>query len=464
MIREFYPSAYAASVFQIDYPTLYRHGYRGILFDIDNTLVHHGDDSTPEIDRLFQSIHEAGLKTILLSNNDEERVRRFIRNIDTLYICDADKPDPEAYLRAVRMLGIKREEALCIGDQVFTDIRGANRSGIDSILVHFIKGENEKRIGKKRYLEMAILSAWRHSRFYGTPDSIRSRKMKAVKGKGSGEKKKKEKVLFCDRNPLFYKISTQKEIARRHMQDLLNRERFARTIQKKKLPNLVSSVSSGLIKTGPGIDPVLQENKAVNIDLACRRINGIIIRPGEVFSFWHTVGKTTRRKGYRDGRVIVGNQLRPGLGGGLCNLGNSIHLLIVRSPMMVTEFHSHSDALAPDPGWKRVPFSAGTAVSYNYIDYRFRNDTDQNVQLLLWCEDGLLKGELRSERAYPWEYRLAEEDHHFHREGDNFYRISRIYKETLERESGKLEERTLLLNNHSKVMFDPTLSPEELIR
>ena len=113
MIREFYPSAYAASVFQIDYPTLYRHGYRGILFDIDNTLVHHGDDSTPEIDRLFQSIHEAGLKTIVLSNNDEERVRRFIRNIDTLYICDADKPDPEAYLRAVRMLGIKREEALC---------------------------------------------------------------------------------------------------------------------------------------------------------------------------------------------------------------------------------------------------------------------------------------------------------------------------------------------------------------
>ena len=95
MIREFYPSAYADSVFQLDYQKLYRHGYRGILFDIDNTLVHHGDDSTPEIDRLFRTIHETGLKTILLSNNDEERVLRFIRNIDTLYICDAGKPDPE---------------------------------------------------------------------------------------------------------------------------------------------------------------------------------------------------------------------------------------------------------------------------------------------------------------------------------------------------------------------------------
>lgn len=77
----------------------------------------------------------------------------------------------------------------------------------------------------------------------------------------------------------------------------------------------------------------------------------------------------------------------PGLGGGLCNLGNTIHLLVLHSPLTVTEFHSHSDALAPDHG-KRVPFSSGTSVSYNYIDYRFKNNTDQNVQLLLGVKTG----------------------------------------------------------------------------
>ena len=93
MLECFYPYEYADSVFSIDYKKLYDQGFRGILFDIDNTLVHHGDDSTPEIDSLFSRIQSTGLKTVLISNNDEARVKRFIKNIDTLYICDADKPN-----------------------------------------------------------------------------------------------------------------------------------------------------------------------------------------------------------------------------------------------------------------------------------------------------------------------------------------------------------------------------------
>ena len=119
----------------------------------------------------------------------------------------------------------------------------------------------------------------------------------------------------------------------------------------------------------------LQENKAVNLSLAAPKVNTVLIRPGETFSFWLTVGKTTKSKGYKDGRVIINNRLTPGIGGGLCNLSNTIHRLVLHSPLEVTEFHSHSDALAPDEG-KRVPFSSGTSVSYNYIDYRFKNNTD----------------------------------------------------------------------------------------
>ena len=91
MFKKFYPYEYANSVFDIDYNKLYNKGYKGIIFDIDNTLVHHGDNSTEEIDELFNKIQGIGLKTLLLSNNNEERVKRFLANINSLYICDAQK-------------------------------------------------------------------------------------------------------------------------------------------------------------------------------------------------------------------------------------------------------------------------------------------------------------------------------------------------------------------------------------
>jgi vancomycin resistance protein VanW len=270
-------------------------------------------------------------------------------------------------------------------------------------------------------------------------------------------------ILFCDINPTCYAISLEKEICKRHIQNLTCKEKFAKTFKDDKLPNIVSSHDSNLIKRGKGIDPVLQENKATNIMLACKAMNGIIIHPGEVFSFWKLVGNTTKRKGYKDGRVIIGNKLKPGRGGGLCNLANTIHLLILHSPLDVTEFHKHSDALAPDEG-KRVPFSSGTSVSYNNIDYRFKNNTSQNIQLLVWCDNNRLYAELRSEQEFPWTYELVEEDHHFKKEGEKYYRNSKIYRNRIERSTGNTLEKELILNNHSEVMFDYSLIPQELIR
>ena len=136
---------------------------------------------------------------------------------------------------------------------------------------------------------------------------------------------------------------------------------------------------------------------------------------------------------------------------------------MLHSPLEVTEFHSHSDALAPDAG-KRVPFSSGTSVSYNYIDYRFKNNTDQNLQLCIWCEGEMLHAELRSERDFPWRYELVEEDHHFRKEKEKYYRISRIYKVTIDKESGEILKKELVLDNHSEVMYDYDLIPKDMIR
>ena len=164
MLEKYYPSEYAGSAYDIDYRRLYESGIRGIIFDVDNTLVHHGDDATPEAVQLFRDVQAIGFKTVLLTNNDEERVTRFNADIGTQYVCDAEKPAPEGYEKALTLLGVQKNEALVIGDQMFVDIIGANRCGIRSILVHYIEVPGEKWLGFKRYIEKIILVFFRISR------------------------------------------------------------------------------------------------------------------------------------------------------------------------------------------------------------------------------------------------------------------------------------------------------------
>ena len=166
MFHLLFPFEYVDSVFSIDYDKLFQKGYKGVIFDIDMTLVPHGADSTKEIDELFKTIHKAGLKTLLLTNNSEERVKRFITNIDTLYLCDANKPDRDGYVKAIEMMGIRKNEAVFIGDQIFIDIYGANRCGIASILVKYVTAEIETNIGIRRNLEKVILKLYGVTKIY----------------------------------------------------------------------------------------------------------------------------------------------------------------------------------------------------------------------------------------------------------------------------------------------------------
>ena len=160
MFKRFYPYEYVESVFTIDYEKLYQKGFRGIMFDIDNTLVPHGENSTIEIDSLFKKIHLIGFKTLMLSNNGKERIERFLKNIDSEYIDNSEKPRKKNYIEGIKKMGLKKEEVLFVGDQVFTDILGANRAKIPSILVKYIGYYDKGPKGKRRDLESFILKLY----------------------------------------------------------------------------------------------------------------------------------------------------------------------------------------------------------------------------------------------------------------------------------------------------------------
>jgi len=95
----------------------------------------------------------------------------------------------------------------------------------------------------------------------------------------------------------------------------------------------------------------LQENKATNLALAVKHIDGLLKRPGETFSVWKLIGRTTKGRGYKEGLTIAKGKPSQGIGGGMCQLSNLIHWLVLHSELTITEHHHHDGLdLFPDFG------------------------------------------------------------------------------------------------------------------
>ncbi|MEG1802181.1 MAG: YqeG family HAD IIIA-type phosphatase, partial [Lachnospiraceae bacterium] len=153
MKNHLYPGELKDSVYGIEYRQLYQQGYRGLIFDIDNTLVPHGAPADEKAVELFKELKKIGFSACLLSNNQEERVKSFNCDIQVQYIFNAHKPAKANYLCACQRMGTTIHNTIFIGDQIFTDILGANRAGIRTILVEPIHKKEEIQIVLKRYLE-----------------------------------------------------------------------------------------------------------------------------------------------------------------------------------------------------------------------------------------------------------------------------------------------------------------------
>lgn len=166
MIENLYPKKYYASAYIIDYKKLYENGCRGLLFDIDNTLVRHGAPANESSVSLFKYLHKLGFKTCLISNNKNHRVKPFAAAVDSPCIINAHKPSTDGYVEAMYIMGTDLTNTIFIGDQIFTDIYGANRTKMYSILVKPIHPREEIQIVFKRIFEKIVLRKYKKDGFH----------------------------------------------------------------------------------------------------------------------------------------------------------------------------------------------------------------------------------------------------------------------------------------------------------
>lgn len=158
MLEIFYPDQMVDSAYEIDYEGYYKKGYRGVIYDVDNTLVPHDAPADERAKKHFERLHEIGYQVVLLSNNKEPRVKRFAEDVKyAAYIFKANKPSPRGYEKAMKMMGTNPETTLFLGDQLFTDVWGAKNAKIKSILVKPINPKEEIQIVLKRQLEKIVL-------------------------------------------------------------------------------------------------------------------------------------------------------------------------------------------------------------------------------------------------------------------------------------------------------------------
>ena len=200
----------------------------------------------------------------------------------------------------------------------------------------------------------------------------------------------------------------------------------------------------------------LQQNKVVNLKLAVARLDGLLLRPGETFSYWKLIGRPTRRKGYLDGMVLFLGQIGSGVGGGLCQLSNLIFWMTLHTPLTVVERYRHSHDVFPDAG-RTQPFGSGATCAYPHRDLMIRNDTDQTFQLCLRVGKTHLQGEWRAMRMPEVHYEIVERNPCIKQAyWGGYIRHNELFRR-IYGSDGELLEEQFLFANDAIMMYSPLL-------
>lgn len=265
----------------------------------------------------------------------------------------------------------------------------------------------------------------------------------------------KKRKLLSQRHPYLYFLAVNARRIKRQLEWVFDDKKYAKARSEEKLDFRIKKHQSVLLKKLGDNNEQLQINKVTNLKIAAANINGILIKPGETFSYCKLVGLPSTKKGYLLGIELSFGEAKAGIGGGICQISNLIHWLVIHSPLTVTERHHHSFDPFPDDG-RVLPFGSGATVFYNYLDYQFTNNTEYTFQLNLWFSDKCLEGELRINNELDYAYHVVEKEHQFLQIDSQFYRKNEIWRDKiLKFEGGKVVATELVMKNFARVTYTP---------
>lgn len=260
---------------------------------------------------------------------------------------------------------------------------------------------------------------------------------------------------WAERIPVLYPLAVRYHRVRRRIAWLRSSTPYARSRQVDDLPVRVKRHKSLLLRELGETEMWMQHNKVTNLKLACAQVDGLLIRPGETFSFNQVVGNATRRKGYVKGMRLSNGQARPGIGGGICQLANLLHWMVLHSPLTVTERSTHSFDPFPDNG-RVLPWGVGCSIVYNYVDLQFRNDTERTFQLRVGVGERYLEGEILADEPSASSYRVFSRGERFLRVGADYFRRNEIWRTVIDRRTGSTVREERLRENVALVKYVPT--------
>ena len=231
---------------------------------------------------------------------------------------------------------------------------------------------------------------------------------------------------------------------------------FAKDRTENLLPYVVFSHKTILRRQLKDVDMWMQENKIINLKLALKKIDGITINPNEVFSYWKSIGKPSKSKGYVDGMILHNGSFKSGTAGGLCQLSNLIFWLAVHTPLTIVERHRHGYDVFPDSN-RTQPFGSGATCFYPYVDLMIQNNTNETYQINLSIDDEYLLGEIRCSLKPTTTFKVIERNHEMKPEYWGGYgRYNELYKQEFEENDILLNEE-LLVKNSAIMVYSPFL-------
>ncbi len=259
---------------------------------------------------------------------------------------------------------------------------------------------------------------------------------------------------LSERYPLLFPLAVWVNRVRRRWQWMVGDTSWARTRATSPLEVRVKEHKSLLLRQLGESEMYLQHNKVTNLALAAAKMDGLVIRPGETFSFNKVVGNCTRRQGYLEGMRLSNGEAVPGVGGGICQLANLVHWMVLHSSLTVTDRSEHSFDPFPDNG-RVLPWGTGCSIVYNYVDLQVRNDTDATFQLRVSVGERYLEGELRVDRPQAQSYKVYAQNERFYRLGGEFFRANQIWRSVIDRRTGNRIGEQLVRSNCALVKYVP---------